>query len=139
MRTKNKSIVTSAILVLVLGLFSLSALAQHEDMVRIGKKGIVAFDTPVRVGDTLLKPAKYQIQHVVEGEDHVIVFKRISQTGSAGYISSVSAKETMRLKCRLEPLGEKARHGGMRFGTNAAGEKTLEEVHIQGENVKHVF
>jgi hypothetical protein len=39
----------------------------------------------------------------------------------------------------LEPLGETAKHTGLRYGTNAAGEKTIEEVHVKGENVKHVF
>lgn len=138
MRTKNR-FATSAMLILLVGLFSLPALAQHEEMVRIGKKGVVPFDTPVWVGDTLLKPGSYQIQHVMEGQDHVIVFTKMSHAGARPGGESVPTKEVTRLKCRIEPLGEKAKHGGMRFGTNAAGEKTLEEVHIKGENVKHLF
>ena len=134
MSTGNKSVVMSAMLILLLGIFSLAALAQHKDMVSIGKKGVILFDAPVRVGDTLLKPGKYQIQHVMEGQDHVIVFTKMSHQSP-----SVPTKEVTRVKCKVEPLGEKAKHSGLRFGTNTAGEKTVEEVHIQGESVKHVF
>jgi hypothetical protein len=140
MTTKNRSAVTSAMLILLLGILGLSALAQHEDMVRIGKKGVIPFNTPVRVGNTMLKPGDYQIQHVMEGQDHVIVFtKMVHPAGGLSQGPSRPTKEVTRVKCRVEPLGEKAKHGGMRFGTNAAGEKTLEEVHIQGENVRHLF
>lgn len=139
MKTKNK-FATSAMLILMVGLFSLTALAQHADMVPIGKKGVIPFDTPVRVGDTLLKAGSYQFQHVMEGQDHLIVLTKMSHpdSGQPGG-ASVPKKEVTRLKCRVETLGEKAKHNGMRFGTNAAGEKTLEEVHIKGENVKHLF
>ena len=139
MRTRNRSIATSAMLILVLGMLGLPALAQHQDTVRIGKKGVMPIDTPVRVGDTLLKPGNYQIQHVMEGQDHVIVFKKLLHARPPEYVETASEKGTVRLKCRVEPLGEKAKYGLIRFGKNAAGERTVEEVQIQGENVKHVF
>ncbi len=144
MRLQNKSIAITTMLVLLLAMSSLPALAQHEgaqhgDMVVIGKKGIIPFSTPVRVGETLLKPGDYQIQHVMEGQDHVIVFTKMSSAGSGGYLPSRPTKEVTRVKCNVEPLGEKAKHNGIRFGTNSAGEKTVEEVHIKGENVKHIF
>jgi hypothetical protein len=139
MSTINRPIPTSAMLILLLGILSLPALAQHEDMVRIGKKGVIPFDTPVRVGDTLLKPGSYQIQHVMEGQDHVIVFKKMLDPSPGYGPATASEKETTRMKCRVEPLGEKAKYGLIRFGKNAAGEKTVEEVQILGENVKHVF
>ena len=139
MRTNKKSIVTSAMLILLLAAVSLPALAQHEDMVRIGKKGVVPIDTPVRVGDVLLKPGRYQIQHVMEGQDHVIVFKKLLHARPPEYVETASEKGTTRLKCTVKPLGEKAKYGLIRLGKNAAGEKTIEEVQIQGENVTHVF
>lgn len=137
MRLK-KSFVTGALLVVVLGISSLALFAQESEMVRIGKKGEIAFDSPVRIGDVLLKAGTYRIQHIREGDDHVIVFRKIYQTG-LGYVRSESSKDSAKVKCRIEPLGEKAKHDGLRFGTNAAGEKTVEEVHVKGENVKHLF
>ena len=144
MKMQSKPIAITAMLALLLAITGLPALAQHEgaqhgDMMVIGKKGILLFDTPVRVGDNLLKPGDYQIQHVMEGQDHVIVFTRMTTAGPGGNPESRPTKDVTRMKCRIEPLGEKAKHSGLRFGTNAAGEKTVEEVHIKGENVKHVF
>lgn len=140
MKTKTNLLARGALLALLLGAFSIPLLAQdkHQGMMRVGKKGEVVFDSPVRVGDQLLKEGTYQIQHEMAGEDHVVVFRKISRSGSGGHISAVGG-EVLRVKCRVEPLGEKAKHGGVRFGTNAAGEKTIEEVHVRGENVKHLI
>ncbi len=130
-------------LVFLLGVVSVAApgQAQQGQMVRIGKKGVIPFDTPVRVGDVLLTPGEYQIQHLVEGSDHYIVFRKMLHKGYDYRTSAqgVSNKEATRVKCRVEPLAETAKHGGIRFGINPAGEKTVEEVHIEGENVKHLF
>lgn len=139
MNTINRPIATSAMLIFLLGILGLPALAQHQDMVRIGKKGVVPINTPVRVGDALLKPGRYQIQHVMEGQDHVIVFKPLLHARPPEYVETASEKGTIRMKCKVEPLGEKAKYGLIRWGKNAAGETTVEEVQIQGENVKHVF
>jgi len=106
-------------------------------MVPVGKKGDISFTSAVRVGAVVLKRGEYYLQHVIEGEDHVIVFRkkvrlRTDLTPSPG-------KEVARVICKLTPLGETAKHTGFRYGLNAAGEKTIEEIHVQGENVKHVF
>ena len=139
MKSKKNWLARGALVVLLLGAFSSQLLAQdkYQGMTRIGKKGEMVFDTSVRVGDQLLKEGTYQIQHVMEGEDHVIVFRRMVRNSPYGDLTT--GKEVARVKCRVEPLGEKAKHGGVRFGTNAAGEKTVEEVHVRGENVKHLF
>lgn len=139
MKSKKKLLATGALLALLLGVLSIPLLAQenHQGMTRIGKRGLIEFDSAVRVGDQLLKEGIYQIQHVMEGEDHIIVFRKMSLDN---YRQELRGAEVIaRVKCRVEPLGEKAKHAGMRFGTNAAGEKTVEEVHVQGENVKHLI
>lgn len=138
MKSRTNLLARGVLLVLLLGAFSIPLLAQdkHQGIVNLGKKGEIVFNSSVRVGDQLLKEGTYQIQHVIEGEDHVIVFRKMSRDY---YGHLVSGKEVARVKCRVEPLGEKAKHGGVRFGTNAAGEKTVEEVHVRGENVTHLF
>lgn len=135
MKSKMNLLLRGASLAFLLGVFSIPLLAQdNQDMMKLGKKGQIAFDSSVRVGDQLLKQGTYQIQHEMKGEDHIVVFRRMSRDSQSRLITG---KEVARVKCRVEPLGEKAKHSGMRFGTNAAGEKTVEEVHMQGENVKH--
>ena len=130
------SMIKSLMLVLLLGSLSLPLLAQKSELVPIGKQGRIGFDSDVRVGEAMLKQGEYFIQHVVEGADHVFVFKRAIRIRS---YSVEPGKEIARVKCKVEPLGEKAPHSGLRYGANAAGEKTVEEIHIVGENVKHVF
>ena len=149
---KIQRFVTTALLALVSGTFAVTvnaqhggmthggntAAAQHDEMTRLGKKGELSISSPTRVGDAMLEPGMYRVQHLVEGEDHLVVFSKLPHP-RPGYQSSGTGKEVARVKCRLEPLGEKAKHSGMRFGTNAAGEATIEEVHVKGEDVRHVF
>lgn len=133
---KASRVIKSLLFILLLGNLSLPLLAQKSDLVPIGKKGNTYFASDVRVGEAMLKQGDYFIQHVVEGADHVFVFKRAIRR--SGY-DIEPGKEVARVKCKVEPLGEVAKHSGLRYGTNAAGEKTVEEMHIKGENVRHVF
>lgn len=150
---KVQKFVTTALLALVSGAFAVAvsaqhggmthggnttAAARHDEMTRLGKKGELPISSPTRVGDVLLEPGTYRVQHLVEGDDHFVVFSKLPHP-RPGYQHSGEGKEVARVKCRLEPLGEKAKHSGMRFGTNAAGEATVEEVHMKGEDVRHVF
>lgn len=137
MNRLSKLLIKAAMLVSLFGVIALPLMAQKSDLVRIGKQGSVSFDSDVRVGDTLLKKGEYIIQHQVEGADHVFVFKRAIRRYN--YPEPEPGKEIARVKCKVEPLGEKSPHSGLRYGTNAAGEKTVEEIHIQGETVKHIF
>lgn len=138
MKTKMNWFGRGALLALLAGAFGITLLAQdkHQDIMNLGKKGEIVFDSSVRVGDQLLKEGTYQIQHVMNGEDHIIVFRKMSRDSQRQLITG---KEIARVKCRVEPLGEKAKHSGIRFGTNAAGEKTVEDVHMRGESVKHLL
>ena len=137
MMLRKSPLTKSLTLVLLLGSLSLPLLAQKSEMVPIGKQGSISFDSDVHVGEAMLKKGEYFIQHVVEGADHVFVFRRAVRPG--GYRTPEPGKEVARVKCRVESLGEKAPHSGLRYGANAAGEKTVEEIHIKGEAVKHVF
>jgi hypothetical protein len=125
-----------AVIFLLLGAFSIPALAQNENT---GKKATFSFDSPVRVGQVLLKPGIYQIQHVMEGDQHVLIFRKMVDTGYAYGSPVFSDKIAARAVCRVEPLGEKAKNSGIRYGVNSAGERTIEALYIQGENVRHVF
>lgn len=57
MKTRNNLLAKGALLALALGALSVPLLAQenNQGMVNFGKKGEIVFDSPVRVGDQLLK------------------------------------------------------------------------------------
>ena len=136
MRSRNNALAMGALLVLLLGAFSLPLLAQHDHqgaqhqeqgMIHVGKKGEMTLSSALRVGETMLKPGKYVFQHVVEGADHVLVFK------------TATGQEAARLKCRLEPLGKKAQQTAMYTRAGDGGERVLEAVKVRGEDGKHMI
>ena len=112
-----------------LGAFSIQLLAQdkHQGMMHVGKKGETKFNSPMRVGEIVLKPATCFFQHIVEGKDHVVIFK------------TASGEEAVRLKCRLEPLGQKARRTALYTHVGGGSEKILDAVAVRGEDVRHVI
>jgi hypothetical protein len=87
----------------------------------------VSFDTPVRVGTTLLPAGDYTIRHTMEGQDHVMAFKR------------GGSKDVVKVKCTLVQLTEKANQSQTTFVVNAANEKVLQEMVFRGDTAKHVF
>ena len=143
-----KALITSALLVLVTTMLSLPLMAQdhqshHQtpsgDVLKVGKKGEVHFNSPVKVGDTVLKAGMYQVQHVEEGGDHVIVFKEMSMPAGYRMGNTPVGKEVARVKCKVEPVTKKVSNTQITLRTNAAGEKEIAEVQVAGEDFKHKF
>jgi hypothetical protein len=104
----------------------------------IGKTGDFHFTTPVKAGDTVLQPGMYQVQHVVEGSDHFVVFKQMEMPGGYRHSNTpVSPEASARIKCRIEATSDRIRKTAVSLRTNAAGEKEVAEVDIAGERFKH--
>jgi hypothetical protein len=87
----------------------------------------ITFDTPIRVGASLLPAGEYVVRHTMEGQEHVMVFQRASN------------KEETKVKCTLVPLEEKASQDRRIYQMNAASEKVLQELEFRGDTAKHVF
>ena len=148
MITKNMKLIVSvavmSVLVLTLPLLSLAAAQQRGGFASykyfpIGKKGDVHFTEPVRVGDVLLQPGMYRVQHVEDGSEHAVVFKKMDMP--AGYRhgnTPVSEEVAAQFKCKAENTGEKVRKTEVGVRTNAAGEQEVTEVEIAGETFKHL-
>jgi hypothetical protein len=138
MRSQIKFVATTIALVFALGAFA-QALAQHHDHLNVGKKGMVKFSSKVRVGDRLLEPGMYHVQHIVEATDHVFVFKPVTMPAGYKEYSMVEGSEIVRLKCRVELVAKSVSNTKITFGRNAAGERTIEQIQVVGEKVKHTF
>ncbi len=139
MKNKIQFIATVIALLFSLGAFTSQVLAQHGDHLNVGKKGMVKFSSKVMVGDRLLEPGMYHVQHVVEGTDHVIIFKPVTMPAGYKEYSMVEGKEIVRLTCRAEPVAKAVSNTKITLGRNASGERVIEEVQVPGEKVKHVF
>ena len=82
-----------------------------------------------RVGDVLLPQGDYEVRHVMEGENHIMVFTQV------GGKKAVEA----RAKCNLVQLKEKAGRDELAYGVNAAGERVLQRLQFKGDSAEHVF
>lgn len=101
--------------------------ACQDNVLKVGKKGEITLDTQTQVGDLLLNPGRYTLQHRVDGADHVLLFVAQSRKNASGEV-----------RCTLEPLQHKASQTQMRL-QNAGALPRLVQIQIAGENVAHVL
>ena len=89
----------------------------------------MTFSEKIRVADTLLPKGDYEIRHVMEGSDHIMVFRQLG----------AKTPVQVRAKCTLVPLAEKAAGSQQQYALNAANERVLQELIFKGDHAKHVF
>ena len=87
----------------------------------------ISFDTPIRVGATLLPAGEYVVRHTMQGEEHIMVFER------------ASSQEEFKVKCTLVRLTQKADQDRKIYQLNTTNEKVLQELVFRGDMAKHVF
>ena len=114
-------------LVCVLGL-SVLALAGNNPM-GVADQQRITFTGTVRIGDVVLPKGDYEIRHVMEGENHIMVFHQLNN----------SKAQDVRVKCSLQPLGQKADQTQKVYTVNAANEQVLQAIIFRGDKAKHVF
>jgi len=118
----------AGILILIC-VFMLGAVSAAENQMGIQDSYKVNFSEQFRVADTLLPKGDYQIRHVMEGADHIMVFTQLS----------TKKPVEVRAKCTLVPLAEKADKSEKTFILNAANERVLQELVFKGDRARHVF
>ena len=151
MQPGSKSFWLTLLLNLFLGYFNVLAMAQHGghtattmpekpyiEKLRVNDQGEVKFSGDTRVGDLLLTQGKYRFEHVVEGDDHFIAFTRTEQTGKQAD-PIMAHQQVLRMRCRLAPLGKAAKQTEFYSTVTVRGDRTVESLQVQGENVKHIF
>jgi uncharacterized membrane protein len=118
----------AGILILIC-VFMLGVVASAENQMGIADKYQVTFSEKVRVADVLLPIGNYEIRHVMEGADHIMVFRQLGKKNPV----------EVRAKCTLVPLGAKANDDQKMYVLNAANERVLQELIFKGDHSKHVF
>lgn len=147
MAARIKGVVAGALLMVATVMPGLTALGHNHEALQkasgqeviIGKKGQLHFTTQVKAGDTILKPGMYQVQHVTEGSDHVIIFKEVGMQAGYKMGNTPVGKEVARIKCKVEPVTKKVSNTKITLRTNAAGEKEIAEVQVADEAFKHLL
>ncbi len=116
-------------ILIVMCVFILGVISAAENKLAIADTYQVTFSEKVRVADTLLPQGKYEVRHVMEGSNHIMVFR---QMGSKKPVE-------VRAKCTLVPLSAKANESQTIYVLNAANQRVLQELVFKGEDARHVF
>ena len=116
-------------ILILMCVFMLGTLAVAENQLGIAGTYRVSFSEKVRVADTLLPQGNYEIRHVMEGTDHIMVFRQLG----------TKKPVEVRAKCTMVPLSAKATDDQKIYILNAANERVLHELVFKGDHAKHVF
>lgn len=132
MKEKNKVFRIGLMATLLLGALGLPLLAQQGETIRTGKKAVISLSSEVRAGNLVLPSGTYQIQHV----DHAVVFRKVLRVSYGG---ERVGREVGRVPCQAELLSDKIERTETLISTDPAGNRTITELRIKGENVRHLF
>lgn len=139
MKNTTRLMTTAVALILSIGTIGSQLFAQQTNALTVGKAGKLHIGSSVMVGNTLLKPGMYQVQHVTEGGNHLIIFRIIRM----GYRNSMGnetlGEEVVRAKCRTEPVGQRWKHTKLHLERSGSGQRAVREVQIAGEDVLYKF
>jgi hypothetical protein len=116
-------------ILILMCVFIVGAFSAAENQFGIADKYQVNFPEKVRVADTLLPRGNYEIRHVMEGSEHIMVFRQLG----------TKKPVEVRAKCTLVPLRAKADKDQTIYVLNAANERVLQELVFKGDRAKHVF
>lgn len=118
-----------ALALIVVCVLMVAVVASAGENLGIANSQRISFSGNVRIGDVVLPQGDYEIKHVMEGTDHIMVFQRVGSGKSV----------TARVKCSLVPLSEKSKTTEKRYTVNAANEQVMQELVFRGDSAKHVF
>ena len=118
---------TALFFAVILGISSL--LQAGTNKYGVGDVRKLTLTGPTRVGDVVLPQGEYEVRHVMEAENHVMVFKQIGTTKPA----------EARVKCNLVPVKEKIDGNQVIYQINGANERVLRTLRFRGDVAEHVF
>jgi hypothetical protein len=89
----------------------------------------VTFSSSMRVGDVVLPQGDYEVRHVMEADNHMMMFKQLGKNKAA----------EARVPCKLVPLKAKAENDQVSYTVNAANGRVLQVLRFSGDMAEHVF
>lgn len=135
MNTQRFASFRAAAICMLLVSGGLTAMAQDDQVAKIGKKGQVNFTSETKVGDLTLMPGQYTVQCRKQGDEH---FMRFTRTRGSAPRAGGSAVDQGEVKCKKEPLPSKVAAGSMH--THVDGDVVrVTKIEIAGERVAHLF
>lgn len=119
-----------------------AAPGQKAHPLKVGRKGEISLTQVTKVGDIVLQPDTYVVQHRASGGDHFVRFVELKEveaqpTTEIPYTYTEQDK-VGELKCRVEPATGKIKQTKV-YTVNENGTLRITMVAIKGEDVWHVF
>ena len=139
MKNNRRLITTAVALILSMGAFGSQLFAQQTNPLMVGKVGKLHIGSSVIVGNTLLESGMYQVQHVKESDNDLIVFRIIRMGFRDNMGNEQLGEEVARVKCRIEPVGQRWKHTKLHLERNSSNQRVVRAVQIAGEAVLHKF
>ena len=137
MKNSRKLITMAIALILSMSTLGSQLFAQQKNALMVGKVGKLHIGSSVMVDKTLLKPGMSQVQQVTEGENHLIIFRIIRMGYKNNMGNEWLGEELARVKCRIEPVGQRWKHTKLHLERSGSGKRVVREVQIAGEEVLH--
>lgn len=139
---KTKRLLMAGVGCLLLSAAAIAAVPQQKQHpLKVGKRGEITLTQQTKVGDKMLQPDTYVIQHRVSGGEHFVRFLELKQVEYATteinntYTEQENAGE---IKCRVEPTTEPIKETTA-YTVNEGGVPRITKVAIKGETVWHIL
>ena len=104
-------------------------LAANQNKYGVADVRKITFSSSMPVGNAVLPQGDYEVRHVMEADNHIMVFKQLGTHKPA----------EARVACKLVPLKAKAERDQLICVINAANEKVLQSLRFSGDLAEHVF
>jgi len=118
-----------------------AATGHKEHALKVGKKGEITLTQQTKVGDRVLEPGTYVIQHRVSGNEHFVRFVELKQVETWDPESRYTYTEhnnAGEIGCRVEPATGPIKDTTASIVTTG-GVQRITKVAIKGEDVLHIF
>lgn len=110
----------------VIMLFILGVAFAADATFGVGKTRNITFASDIKIGDKVLPAGEYKILHLMEANEHTLVFK------------SLSNQEKVRVKCNMVKLDKKSDQTFSEMKT-VGNERILTGLVFRGDEFKHAF
>jgi len=124
--TRNRVFVGIMAVLILLGL-TIAANAQNGKEFGVGKTRTVSFTETVKVQGQTLPAGDYVVEHVMEGQNHIMVFKQLP-----------SKDQTFKFACNMVKLPAKAKQSSNVYDVSS-GTRVLKALIFSGDMYEHQF
>ncbi len=140
MQTGKRTLATLACL-LLWTVTAAAAPTQKEHALKVGKKGEITLTHQTKVGNVVLQPDTYVVQHRVSGGDHFVRFielKQVEAQSTEGNYTYTEQDKAGEVKCRLEPAAGPIKETTV-YAVTEDDTQRITKIAIKGEDVSHVL